>query len=730
MLNKLSIGKKLALIALVPFLLFLVYAIPSILSDSGDGASGAARSGIIVLLLALIAGGGLVHLVSKELKDSLAKLRDEATNVATSDLPRLADALSTGVPVAELASDREPLDMGDSEFGEVAASLTAIRDSASSVGERVSALQGGISDTFVNLARRNQSLIDRQLEAIDTLEAKERDSDRLALMYRVDHLATRMRRNAESLLVLADAKAPERHSPAVELREVLRVAIGEVEDYRRIVPISLDDLHVAGPKAQDLAHLLAEVMENAAQHSPPGTAVDVTGAFESTSGNYVVTILDHGTGVEAVKLMELNELLQRPPTSTLTISHSIGLQVVSRLSHSLGLRVTLSDVPDGGLVAKVTIPAPIVADWAQTAPSGATPPMPSAPAPAAPIAAAMAQPLTQGLPATGAGLPTPDAPAPLAAPAPVMPAPGDFDTTGLDLPAPDPVETIDMPGLDLPSLGSPDLGTPDLAAPDLGTPDIAGMSLPAPGMDAPAFDAPDLGTPDIADMAIPDMSIPDMSLPAPGLAEVSLPAPDMPVPEAPAFDAPASFDGAFAAPEAPDFATPDLGMPVSEAPAVAPDVFDPTPVVEAAPAVFDPAPAPAPAPMPEPVAEVPAPAPAPMAAPAPAPAPMPEPVAEMPAPAPAPMAAPAPAPMAAAPMAAPAPAPAAVPVAETAAPAPTTTPGGLTRRKRSSEPVEVVDLDADRTAPSQRTPDQVKNMLSRYKTGLERGRGTAETDGE
>ena len=129
------------------------------------------------------------------------------------------------------------------------------------------------SDTFVNLARRNQSLLDRQLEAIDTLEAEERDSDRLSVMYRVDHLATRMRRNAESLLVLADAKTPERHSPSVEISEVIRVAIGEVEDYRRIVPISIDDLSIPGHRAQDVAHLLAELMENATQQSPPGTCL-------------------------------------------------------------------------------------------------------------------------------------------------------------------------------------------------------------------------------------------------------------------------------------------------------------------------------------------------------------------------------------------------------------------------------------------------------------------------
>ena len=667
MLKNLSIGKRLALIVLVPFILFLAYAIPNILND---GSSSAVRNGLLVLLVSLLAGGALAAITAKDIKNSLLQLRDEATNVATSDLPRLADALSSGTPVAELASDRESLDLGQNEFGEVAESLTAVRESANSVGERVSVLQGGIADTFVNLARRNQSLVDRQLEAIDTLEAEERDADRLALMYRVDHLATRMRRNAESLLVLADAKAPERHSPARELREVLRVAIGEVEDYRRIVPISLDDLYVAGPKAQDLAHLLAELMENAAQHSPPGTAVDVTGAFDPETNGYKVNILDHGTGVDPGQLIELNELLSRPPTSTLTISHSIGLQVVSRLAHSLGIQVALNHTGDGGLLATVMIPAQVIADWAQTAPEGANTPPSAAPgmvggAAAAAIAAPaplMPEPATTGLPSpempAAIDMPAPaiDMPAPeLDAPAVAAPAAdlGGFDG-GLQLPEPEAAPTIDMPSLDLPSLGQVDA---DVA--DLGTPG------------APAFDMPEVA------------------------------APDLPMPDAPAFGAPEVFEPA--APEAPPVFEPAAETVMAAPAPEAPPAFEPAPVE--APPVFEPV-AEAP-PAFEPVAEAPLP-PAFEAAPAPAPAPvMPEPIA------------------------APAPAPAAPPVAEAAAPVAATTSSGLTKRKRSSaEATETVDLDADRTAPSQRTPDQVKNMLSRYKTGLERGRGPAGTDGE
>ena len=490
MLKNLSIGKQLALIAIVPFFFFLVSVLLFTLGDGGS--DGAQRDQLVFLLLALVGGLGAAFFVTRGIIESLTQLRDEASNIAASDLPRLGDSLTTGTSFSGSAYDREALDLGDNEFGEVAASLTSVREGASAVGDRASALQSGIADTFVNLARRNQALVDRQLEAIDVLEAEERDSDRLSLMYRVDHLATRMRRNAESLLVLADAKAPERHSPAVELREVLRVAMGEVEDYRRIVPISLDDLHVAGPKAQDLAHLLAELMENAAQHSPPGTAVDVTGAFDAASGGYLITVLDHGTGVEPAQLTALNELLQRPPTSTLTISHSIGLQVVSRLAHSLGIHVALAHAADGGLSATVSIPSTVIAEWAHAAPQGANV------APAAPAVA----PGIVGLgateaPAGGTGLPGAEMPSSIPMPeapaveVPAMEAPAvpeapidslaSFDG-GVQMPEPEQVPALDMPSLDLPSFGNvdvptPDMPTPDVGIPDLGTPEIPDLSL-------------------------------------------------------------------------------------------------------------------------------------------------------------------------------------------------------------------------------------------------------------
>ena len=777
-------------------------------SQEASALSGGADSGLrnagLLFLLGLISSLAAIFFVYRLLSRGFDALSDQATGVADSDLPRIAASLRDGGPAVDFEQEQPLEAVGGKEFDKVSDSIGSIRSSASDLGVQVGELQSGISDTFVNLARRNQSLVDRQLEAIDTLEAEERDPDRLALMYRVDHLATRMRRNAESLLVLADAKTPERHSPPVELREVLRVAIGEVEDYRRVVPISLDPINVPGHRAQDVAHLLAELMENAAQHSPPGSAVDVSGAFETASQDYVITVVDHGTGIAEDQLSGLNTMLATPPTSTMTISHSIGLQVISRLAHSIGLQVQLATGADNGVIATVRVPATLASEWG--VPEGAAPASPSVPD----------LPNTIGVGAAPAALapavtPAPE-PAVTPAPEPVVPAPlapPSLDAGGVELPSmPEPAPVVEMPGLDLPSLGDPSLqapsadvtSIPDMAIPDMPIPDIAtpGTSIPDLAMpeSAPEIDLPEVFTPEASlDAAAPEVFTPEVFTPEPAAApevftpDVALPVdvpgaalPDMAipdvglpeaapvVPETPADPFAATGVADLGAPAVPDVAAAPAPVvpempPVAEAPA-APDIAAaaPAPVAPApvAPAVTDPAltqsfPSVTPDLPPTPVApEAPAPVAPAAQAPAPAPAPVTPPVNPVPeapgamappaAPAPAPVVPiVAPAPQAPAPQT-PAPAPAATPPAAAAAPVaqpnPTQTPSappaadvapktsaGLTRRKRS-EPTEAADLNAVRTAPSQRSPDQVKNMLSRYKSGLQRGRTTPETDGE
>ena len=217
-------------------------------------------------------------------------------------------------------------------------------------------LHQGVSDIVVNLARRNQSLLDRQIEFIEQLERREEDPDQLANLFRLDHLATRMRRNAESLLVLAGAEPTRRRGHCVALDDVIRVAMGEVEDFKRIRLASLDPVTLESSCAVDLAHLMAELMDNATQFSPPDTAVDIAGRHKD-DGRYQVTITDQGIGMSPDQLAAANAVLTEPPPIGLELGLSLGLTVVARLGRRLNVDLVLTSGLDGGVSAVIELPA-------------------------------------------------------------------------------------------------------------------------------------------------------------------------------------------------------------------------------------------------------------------------------------------------------------------------------------------------------------------------------------
>src|SRR5690606_13315964 len=157
-------------------------------------------------------------------------------------------------------------------------------------------------EIFVTMARRNRSLIDRQLALLDEFEAEVDDPAVLANYYQLDHMATRMRRNAESLLVLANAEPKRRRVKATELDDVVRAAIGEVEDYRRIEVEALESLQVRGQVVADVSHMLAELLDNATSFSPPDSIVRVGGRRAGNS--YMIRIVDNGVGIGAERLQE------------------------------------------------------------------------------------------------------------------------------------------------------------------------------------------------------------------------------------------------------------------------------------------------------------------------------------------------------------------------------------------------------------------------------------------
>ncbi len=221
------------------------------------------------------------------------------------------------------------------------------------------ALRKSIGDLFHNLARRSQGLVDRQLELIDELERGEVDPDRLQELFRMDHLATRMRRNAENLIVLSGVEQRRRWSEPVPLRDVVEAAVAEVEEYSRVQVAGIHDLTLSGQAASDVAHLLAELVENATSFSPPNTRVEVSGG--PVGSGYVLEIEDRGIGMSDAELVEANRRLAGPLAADMAVSRMMGFHVVGRLAVRHGIAVQLRHSWYGGVAALVLLPAVLLA---------------------------------------------------------------------------------------------------------------------------------------------------------------------------------------------------------------------------------------------------------------------------------------------------------------------------------------------------------------------------------
>ncbi|MFP4512329.1 MAG: nitrate- and nitrite sensing domain-containing protein [Acidimicrobiales bacterium] len=310
---------------------------------------------LLVTAAAVLLSAVLAVVVARRVTRPLRELTDAADRLSGEQLPALVERLrnpsesSGGVTLEPIGMRRTD------EIGHLADAFDSIQRVTVEVAEeQANLLRKGIGDIFVNLARRNQTLLDRQIEFIDQLESSEDDPDVLEDLFKLDHLATRMRRNAESLLVLAGVDTGHRRSKPVPLADVVRVAIGEVEDFARLNLLSLDDAMVTGTAAMDVAHLLSELMENATSFSPPETNVEILG-HQSPDG-YVISISDQGIGMSEEQFAEANRLLADPPLVGLTLSRSLGFTVVGRLADRFDINVRLTSSPTGGVTALVTLP--------------------------------------------------------------------------------------------------------------------------------------------------------------------------------------------------------------------------------------------------------------------------------------------------------------------------------------------------------------------------------------
>ncbi|WP_250558433.1 sensor histidine kinase, partial [Pseudonocardia lacus] len=213
-----------------------------------------------------------------------------------------------------------------------------------------------VSELLINLARRSQGMVYRQLEILGKLQATEHDPDVLAELYRLDHLAVRVRRNAGNLLVLAGEQAPRTGGGPTSLREVVRAAVAETEDLDRVLFIVDEQRTVAGRAVADLTHLLAEVIENAVRFSPPDSAVTVRSRPEHGGLGRVVTVEDWGVGMPEAALAEANQVLTAPPEIDLSVNQRLGLHVVARLAARHRIEVALRPGDDGGTVCSIALP--------------------------------------------------------------------------------------------------------------------------------------------------------------------------------------------------------------------------------------------------------------------------------------------------------------------------------------------------------------------------------------
>ncbi|WP_190137829.1 sensor histidine kinase, partial [Streptomyces longispororuber] len=335
-------------------------------------------------LILVVLGVSLVgaFVVARSMIRSLRRLQDTATKVAQDRLPELVKQLSESDPQDVDTSVESVGVHSRDEIGQVAAAFDDVHREAVRLAAEQALLRGNVNAMFTNLSRRSQGLIQRQLSLISELESREADPDQLSSLFKLDHLATRMRRNGENLLVLAGEEPGRRWTRPVPLVDVLRAAASEVEQYERIELSSVPATEVAGRVVNDLVHLLAELLENATSFSSPQTKVKVTG-HALPDGRVLIEIHDTGIGLSPEDLAAINERLASPPTVDVSVSRRMGLFVVGRLSQRHGIRIQLRPSDSGGTTALVMLPV----DVAQ---GKKAPGKPGAPAPTGGPAAALA----------------------------------------------------------------------------------------------------------------------------------------------------------------------------------------------------------------------------------------------------------------------------------------------------------------------------------------------------
>ncbi|MEU2826334.1 nitrate- and nitrite sensing domain-containing protein [Streptomyces bacillaris] len=324
-----------------------------------------AQAGVAGVLgfLALIVSIFVSVRIGRELVRDLSRLRKDAHEVSGVRLPSVMRRLAAGEQV-DVETEAPHLTYDRDEIGQVGQALNTLQRAAVEAAVKQADMRRGVSEVFVNLARRNQVLLHRQLTLLDAMERRTENSDELADLFRLDHLTTRMRRHAEGLVILSGAAPSRQWRKPIQLMDVVRAAVAEVEDYERIEVRRLPRIGVGGPAVADLTHLIAELLENATVFSPPHTAVQVHG--ERVSNGFTLEIHDRGLGMPPEVLLDANLRLAETPDFELSDTDRLGLFVVSRLAQRQNVRVSLQKSPYGGTTAVVFIPAALLTEAPDT----------------------------------------------------------------------------------------------------------------------------------------------------------------------------------------------------------------------------------------------------------------------------------------------------------------------------------------------------------------------------
>jgi hypothetical protein len=329
--------------------------------------------GLVTVIVTIVASVR----IGRSLIKRLAGLRQAALELAVDRLPRVVGRLRQGEEV-DVEHEAPPLPYGDDEIGQVGHAFNELQRTAVNSAIEEATLRRGLNEVFLNIARRSQTLLHRQLSILDRMERRADDPTELEDLFRVDHLATRMRRHAEDLVILAGAAPGRGWRNPVPVVDVLRGAVSEVEDYARVSIRPMPEIAIVGRAVGDLIHLLAELIENATSFSPPHTRVNVGG--DVVTHGFAIEIEDRGLGMTAEALAESNARLTDPPDFDPANSAQLGLFVVARLAARHGVRVQLRSSPYGGITAVALLPDELISTEAAPRQRDAVPALPAGPA--------------------------------------------------------------------------------------------------------------------------------------------------------------------------------------------------------------------------------------------------------------------------------------------------------------------------------------------------------------